>query len=76
MAARVPRVVVTGMGCVSPLGCGVEATWAGAVEGCSGIGPITRFDAGEHPSQVAGEVPGEPDSSGGTDMSGNLYGER
>ena len=61
MAARVPRVVVTGMGCVSPLGCGVEATWAGAVEGRSGIGPITRFDAGEHPSQVAGELPGEPD---------------
>jgi 3-oxoacyl-[acyl-carrier-protein] synthase II len=61
VAARVPRVVVTGMGCVSPLGCGVGATWAGAVEGRSGIGPITRFDASEHPSQVAGEVPGEPD---------------
>ena len=51
------RVVVTGVGLVSPLGVGTEATWRGILDGRSGIGPITKFDAGEFGSRIAGEVP-------------------
>ncbi|MHB1844103.1 MAG: beta-ketoacyl-ACP synthase II [Deltaproteobacteria bacterium] len=50
------RVVVTGLGMVTPLGTGVEKTWQGIVNGRSGIGRITRFDAAEHTCQIAGEV--------------------
>lgn len=50
------RVVVTGLGMVSPLGIGVEANWDAAVNGRSGIGPITRFDTTEFPVKIAGEV--------------------
>jgi 3-oxoacyl-[acyl-carrier-protein] synthase II len=50
------RVVVTGMGIVSPLGLGVDAFWDALVRGVSGIGPITRFDAARLPSRIAGEV--------------------
>jgi 3-oxoacyl-[acyl-carrier-protein] synthase II len=50
------RVVVTGLGCVSPLGIGVDETWKGLVEGRSGITRITKFDASKLPSQIAGEV--------------------
>jgi 3-oxoacyl-[acyl-carrier-protein] synthase II len=50
------RVVVTGLGCVTPLGVGVEKSWAGAVEGRSGIAPIARFDASGFPVRIAGEV--------------------
>ena len=39
------RVVITGMGAVSPLGNDVESSWKAAVEGRSGAGPVTRFDA-------------------------------
>ena len=38
------RVVVTGMGIISPLGCGLTASWQGAKEGKCGIGPITLYD--------------------------------
>ena len=51
------RVVVTGLGLVSPLGLGAEATWQGLMECRSGIGPITRFDATEYTARIAGEVP-------------------
>lgn len=51
------RVVVTGVGLVSPLGDGTSLTWQGLLEGRSGVGPITRFDATEYPSRIAGEVP-------------------
>lgn len=50
------RVVVTGMGAVTPLGVGLEAYWKGLTEGRSGIGPITLFDASEFPVRFAGEV--------------------
>jgi 3-oxoacyl-[acyl-carrier-protein] synthase II len=50
------RVVVTGLGLVTPLGIGVEANWEALVAGRSGIGPITRFDASGLPARVAGEV--------------------
>ena len=52
------RVVVTGIGAVTPLGNDAEAFWAGLLAGRSGIGPITRFDASRHPVRVAGEVKG------------------
>ncbi|MEM7613639.1 MAG: beta-ketoacyl-ACP synthase II [Pseudomonadota bacterium] len=51
------RVVVTGLGMVTPLGCGVEATWSRLIEGRSGAGPITRFDAGRLATTYACEVP-------------------
>ena len=51
------RVVVTGVGLVSPLGVGTEVTWRRLLAGESGVGPITRFDATEYPSRIAGEVP-------------------
>ena len=50
------RVVVTGVGLVTPLGTGTEKTWQGLVNGRSGIGPITRFDASSHAAQIAAEV--------------------
>jgi len=50
------RVVVTGIGAISPLGVGVDATWAGLLAGRNGIGKITRFDASEFSCQIAGEV--------------------
>lgn len=50
------RVVVTGVGLVTPLGTGVKKTWNALCEGKSGIGRITRFDASLLPVQIAGEV--------------------
>jgi len=50
------RVVITGVGLVSPLGVGVDENWSSLREGKNGIGPVTRFDASEYPSQIAGEV--------------------
>jgi 3-oxoacyl-[acyl-carrier-protein] synthase II len=50
------RVVVTGLGIVSPVGLGVEEAWPAILAGRSGIGPITRFDASGFASRIAGEV--------------------
>ncbi len=50
------RVVVTGAGCVTPLGAEVTEVWDRLVEGRSGIGPITLFDAGSFPVRIAAEV--------------------
>jgi 3-oxoacyl-[acyl-carrier-protein] synthase II len=52
------RVVVTGLGLICPLGIGVEISWSNLIAGKSGIGPVTRFDIKEYPSQMAGEVKG------------------
>ena len=50
------RVVITGIGIISPLGVGTEANWSAMLAGRSGVGPITRFDATAYPSRIAGEV--------------------
>lgn len=52
------RVVVTGIGLITPLGIGTEQTWSALINGQSGIGPITRFDASDQASQIAAEVKG------------------
>src|SRR3954454_19951106 len=52
------RVVVTGLGLVSPLGNSIVESWASAVAGKSGIGPITHFDCRDYPTKIAGEVRG------------------
>lgn len=51
-----PRIVVTGMGAITPLGHSVAETWEGLIHGRSGIGPITQFDASPYPWTLAGEV--------------------
>ncbi len=51
------RVVITGMGMVSPLACGVEETWSRLLDGQSGAGPITKFDASDLSCRIACEVP-------------------
>jgi 3-oxoacyl-[acyl-carrier-protein] synthase II len=52
------RVVVTGVGMVTPVGLDTEASWEGLIAGKSGIGPITQFDDKHIPTQIAGEVKG------------------
>jgi len=52
------RVVVTGVGLVSPLGVGTAPTWDGLMAKRVGIGPITRFDVSDYACRIAGEVPG------------------
>lgn len=50
------RVVVTGVGAVTPLGNDVNTTWKGILQGQSGIGPLTRVNPDDYPAKVAGEV--------------------
>ena len=52
------RVVITGLGMVSPLGLGVQTNWDALIQGKSGIGPITRFDASAYACRIAGEIRG------------------
>jgi len=52
------RVVVTGVGLITPLGVGVEKSWEGLLQGKSGIKKITRFDTALFPTKIAGEVEG------------------
>ena len=59
------RVVITGMGMVSPLACGVEETWSRLLEGKSGAGPITNFDASDLSCRIACEIP-KGDGTDGT----------
>jgi 3-oxoacyl-[acyl-carrier-protein] synthase II len=58
MSAERARVVVTGLGAVTPLGIGVASNWEALLAGRSGIGPITLFDASALPVRIAGEVRG------------------
>lgn len=51
-----PRIVITGMGAITPLGNTVEESWQNALNGRSGIGPVTQFDASDLPCRIAGEV--------------------
>src|SRR6476619_6336319 len=51
------RIVVTGMGLVTPLGIGIGPFWNGLVEGRSGVRQITRCDPGDSPCRIAAEVP-------------------
>ncbi len=61
-------LVITGMGMISPLGCGVKAVWERLLAGRSGISTLTRFDTGDLPIKVAGSVPGiEEDPQAGFD---------
>ena len=53
-----PRVVITGLGGVTPIGIGAEAIWESACAGRSGIGPITVFDPSNQLCRIAGEVRG------------------
>jgi 3-oxoacyl-[acyl-carrier-protein] synthase II len=53
-----PRVVITGIGLITPCGLDKASTWVALKEGHSGIGPITRFDATAYPARIAGEVRG------------------
>jgi 3-oxoacyl-[acyl-carrier-protein] synthase II len=67
------RVVVTGLGLVTPLGCGVEHNWAGIIEGRSGIGSITGFDTEGYACTIAGEVPSvDGRGGGGPDVPGSF----
>ncbi|TET69993.1 MAG: hypothetical protein E3J45_00915, partial [Candidatus Zixiibacteriota bacterium] len=50
------RVVITGMGVVSPVGNSVETYWDNLIAGNSGVGQVTRFDVSPYPSKVAAEV--------------------
>ncbi len=50
------RVVVTGMGMLSPLGNDLASSWDGIINGRSGIGPVTSFDATTYPTRIAGEI--------------------
>jgi len=52
------RVVVTGVGAVTPVGLDAPSTWAAMLEGQSGVGKVTLFDASEYPVQIDGEVKG------------------
>ncbi|MGW1375053.1 ketosynthase chain-length factor [Streptomyces sp. NPDC002446] len=52
------RTVVTGIGLLTPNGPGLEEFWEATLEGRSGIGPLTRFDASRYPSRLAGEITG------------------
>ena len=59
------RVVVTGLGMVTPLACGVEETWKRLIEGQSGIAKVESFDVSDLPCKIAGQVP-RGDGSNGT----------
>src|SRR5258708_8731382 len=67
------RVVVTGIGRITPLGQGTEITWAAILAGKSGIGRVTTFDPADYGCQVAGEVPRiDGRGGGGPDVAGSF----
>src|SRR5215470_16418677 len=68
MAREGRRVVVTGMGMVTPVGLDVESSWEALREGRGGVGPVTLFDAGTFATRIAAELKG-------FDLSRDLGGE-
>ncbi|HEX5262942.1 MAG TPA: beta-ketoacyl-ACP synthase II [Phenylobacterium sp.] len=67
------RVVVTGIGLITPLGQGTEITWAAILAGKSGIGRVTTFDPSDYGCQIAGEVPRvDGRGGGGADVAGSF----
>src|SRR5436190_5483356 len=58
MKAPTERIVITGVGAVTPLGIGIPALWEGIRSGRNGVGRITRFDPTGFEVQIAAEVPG------------------
>ncbi|MFB3103879.1 MAG: beta-ketoacyl synthase N-terminal-like domain-containing protein, partial [Pseudomonadales bacterium] len=50
------RVVITGLGAVTPLGIHIDTIWDQLCQGVSGVGPITRFDSSDFPVRIAGEA--------------------
>jgi 3-oxoacyl-[acyl-carrier-protein] synthase II len=71
------RVVVTGLGLLTPLGWGVEHTWKGILEGRSGIGQITNFDTTGYGCTIAGEIPSvDGRGQGGPDVPGSFDPEK
>lgn len=50
------RVVVTGLGAVTPIGLNVNEAWENAIKGVSGVGPLTRVDIEKFPAKVAAEI--------------------
>ncbi len=54
---KTKRVVITGMGAITPIGSTIDTFWNGLINGVSGIRKITQFDASELPCQIAGEIP-------------------
>lgn len=58
------RVVVTGLGMLTPLGCGVDATWANALAGMSGARKVTEFEVDDLPAKIACRLPFGDGSNG------------
>src|SRR4030043_925336 len=54
---KTQRVVITGMGAITPLGSSIDLYWNGLINGVSGVRKITQFDASDLPCQIAGEIP-------------------
>ena len=67
------RVVITGLGLISPLGAGVEVSWKRLIEGQSGAGPITTFDTTDYACRVACEVPWTNGRGGGKEGDEGLF---
>src|SRR6478672_1328158 len=65
MEPQMRRVVVTGLGMVTPLACGVEPTWRRLLSGKSGVSAVTRIDVSDLPARIAGQIP-RGDGSDGT----------
>ena len=61
------RVVITGLGMVTPLASGVRPTWERLIEGRSGVGAIQSFDVSDLPCKIAGQIPYGEAANGGFD---------
>ena len=68
------RVVITGLGAITPVGIGKENFYNALLAGQSGIGPITRFDASDYATRIAGEVKDFDVTQYGVDKRSSSYG--